>query len=219
MTCEELRGEYELLALGILDRSERAELDEHLNRGCGECTKGLRRAYVTNAYIMTMAPDVPMPRSLRKRVTASVAAERRNWSWITAISAVLASVLLVFGWFGLEDRQKSEAMVTFIKASDTRQYAFPRGRVFVNPSRGVLLLASNLPELNTGKTFELWVIPKGGTPKAAGLFASSGNGSATHMYSGQLDVERTAAVAVSIESASGSPAPTTTPILVVPLTD
>ena len=43
----------------------------------------------------------------------------------------------------------------------------PRGRVFLDPMRGVLLLASNLPPAPAGKIYEMWVIPKGGQPPGA----------------------------------------------------
>ena len=36
----------------------------------------------------------------------------------------------------------------------------PKGKVFVNPRQGVLLIASNLPPAPAGKAYEMWVIPK-----------------------------------------------------------
>ncbi len=32
----------------------------------------------------------------------------------------------------------------------------PRGRIFLQPARGVLLLASNLPPAPAGKTYQMW---------------------------------------------------------------
>ena len=51
----------------------------------------------------------------------------------------------------------------------------PRGRIFLDAARGVVLLASNLPPVPAGKTYEMWVIPKGkgGKPVPAGLFQST----------------------------------------------
>jgi hypothetical protein len=46
----------------------------------------------------------------------------------------------------------------------------PRARVFLNPDRGVLLMADNLPPAPAGKIYEMWVIPKKGAPQPAGLF-------------------------------------------------
>jgi anti-sigma-K factor RskA len=93
----------------------------------------------------------------------------------------------------------------------------PRGNVFVNPASGVLLIASNLPALESGKTYEMWVIPKGGAPKPAGLFQSDKQGNAVHLLSGPIDAAATGAIAVSVEPEAGSQAPSTTPIIVAPV--
>jgi hypothetical protein len=81
---------------------------------------------------------------------------------------------------GMEAATLRQAL-DFIQAPDTRQINFgqgqpapPRGLVFVNPS-GVLLMASRLPASPPGKTYEMWII-RGGSPRAAGLFASDGQG-------------------------------------------
>ncbi|MGH9632619.1 MAG: hypothetical protein ACRD7E_30295, partial [Bryobacteraceae bacterium] len=62
MTCEELQDSYELHALGLLEDVERAELEEHLHRGCPTCTVGLRRAMVLNAAMLSTSPEVEPPR-------------------------------------------------------------------------------------------------------------------------------------------------------------
>jgi len=93
----------------------------------------------------------------------------------------------------------------------------PRGRVFIDPTRGVLLLASNLPPAPTGKTYEMWVIPKGGKPVPAGLFQSAADGTALHVLPGPVDVAGTAAVAVTLEPAAGVPQPTSQPVIAAAL--
>jgi anti-sigma-K factor RskA len=111
-----------------------------------------------------------------------------------------------------------------LNGPETRQVVFgntapapPQGRVLVNARHGVLLLASNLPAAAAGKTYELWVIPKDGSPKPSGLFKSDSSGAAMYLSNGPLDVSRTAAVAVTLEPESGSPAPTSTPVIVAAL--
>jgi anti-sigma-K factor RskA len=52
----------------------------------------------------------------------------------------------------------------------------------------------------------MWVIPKGGTPRPAGLFQSGPQGTALHILPGTVDPNVT--VAVTVEPESGSPAPT-----------
>src|SRR5207237_1367679 len=172
--------------------------------------------------------------------------EKKPCGWISGFAAALACLFVAVVWFGAQDRQ-NEASLTAVQQQlqnskaelaqvqqalamlnepETKQVIFgagkpqpPHGRVFVNPRRGVLLLASNLPQAPAGKTYQLWVIPKGGAPKPAGLFQSDAGGNAAYLSRGVLDLSQTGAVAVTLEPEAGSPAPTTTPIIVAPVAD
>jgi hypothetical protein len=90
----------------------------------------------------------------------------------------------------------------------------PQGKVFLNPARGVLLIASNLPRTPANKIYEMWIIPKGAKPVPAGLFQAQENGSAMHVQAGIVDVASTAAVAVTVENEAGADQPTTQPLIV-----
>ncbi|HLJ15358.1 MAG TPA: anti-sigma factor [Bryobacteraceae bacterium] len=236
MSCEELRDLYELYALGALEAEETAELDAHVARNCPTCVPGLKRALATNAVIASFVPDVEPPSRLRRKVLAGVGtglSPRWGWmgAWATATAALLAGVL----WFGIEDRRTASELAAtrqqvamtqmdlarvqqalqFLDEPETKQVGFgagqpqpPRGNVFVNPNSGVLLIASNLPPAPAGKIYEMWIIPKSGAPKPAGLFQSQQNGSAFHLVPGPIDTSVTAAVAVSIEPEAGSATPT-----------
>jgi hypothetical protein len=111
--------------------------------------------------------------------------------------------------------------VAILNQPDVKQVIFgggapqpPRGRVFLDPTRGVLLLASNLPPAPAGKTYEMWVIPKakGSKPVPAGLFQSAADGTAMHVLPGPVDVAGTAAVAVTLERAAGATEPNLPPV-------
>lgn len=92
----------------------------------------------------------------------------------------------------------------------------PRGNIFVHSKLGVLLIASNLPALPAGRTYEMWVIPtQTGAPRPAGLFQSDAQGSAINLLPVPLD--SLYAVAVSVEPEAGSPAPTNIVIAPVPV--
>jgi anti-sigma-K factor RskA len=244
MSCEELRDLYELYALGALETEEQAEIDAHVVRDCPTCIAGVKRALATNAAIASFAPDLEPPARLRKRVVASIGMEpsRWNWSWTWAAAAVV--LLFAVLWFGVERSRsaaelanareeilrtqtslsKVQQALQFLDQPETRQVGFglgtpqpPRGNVFVNPSSGVLLIASNLRPAPAGQTYEMWVIPKQGAPKPAGLFQSDPNGSAFHLVPGPIDPATTAAVAVSIEPEAGSVSPTTIVIQPIPI--
>jgi anti-sigma-K factor RskA len=245
MTCDELRDDMELHALGLSEDPERSEIEEHLRRGCGVCTPRLKQAIALNTAMFVTAPDIQPSRNLRKRVLASVGVEQSTWSWTWAWAATTAALLIGMIWFSLEYRQQRteladarqqiersgvelsqvRAALSMLNQPETKQVVFgqgqpqpPRGRVFVHATQGVLILASNLPPVAPGKTYELWVIPKGGAPKPAGLFQSDAGGNAMYLSRGPVD-PNTAAVAVSVEPESGSQAPTTTPIIVAPVAD
>jgi hypothetical protein len=246
MSCEDLKDSFELYSLGLLpegeDGGERSEIDEHLARGCEVCQRNLRDALAVNALMLAAVPQTRPPARLKRRVLAGFGIHPAGWGWLGALAA--ACMLVVTVWLSVQERRRAtelaEARTTLLQVSaerdrlqqafgflnqpETRQVNFgtgqprpPRGKVFVNSRLGVLLIASNLPRLSAGQAYEMWVIPKGGAPKPAGLFQSSGEGSAMHVLSGPIDIAALAAVAVSVEPQDGSPAPTTTPIVVAAL--
>jgi hypothetical protein len=243
MTCDELKESYELYALGVLDGEEKSEIDAHLGRGCPACRKNLNDALAMNAIVLGLSPEVAPPARLKRRIVASVGASAgANWGWAALLAAACMAVIAV--WLNLQERRRVSELadarqfilqvsaerdrmqqaLSFLNQPETQQVGFgkglaapPRGNVFVNPRSGVLLIASNLPVLTAGKIYEMWVIPKGGAPRPAGLFLSM-SGTALHILSGPVDVAALGAVAVTVEPESGSPAPTTTPIIVAPVT-
>jgi len=231
MTCEDLRDSYELYSLGLLDGEEKREIEEHLGRNCTVCQKHLKDALGVNAIVLSQAHEVVPPSRLRRRVTASVGMERAGWGWLAALAAACALVAAL--WLSLEkrtadqdladarrnlqqsvaERDRLEQAFSFLNQPETRQVNFgqgqpapPRGNFFLNPRMGVLLIASNLPALPPGRAYEMWVIPKGGAPRPAGLFQSGPQGTAMHIQPGAVDPNVT--LAVTVEPEAGSPAPT-----------
>jgi anti-sigma-K factor RskA len=243
MICDDLRDSYELYALGALEPEERASIAEHLAEGCNTCERRLRRALATNAAILSMAPEAKPPKRLRRRIFAAAGGERPAWGWTAAWATVTAGLLLATLWYSTLERrraaellaaraesartaaalQQTRQVLDFLNAPETRQVTFgqgpaapPQGRILMNPSRGVLLIASNLPALEPGRAYEMWVIPKGGAPRPAGVFQPDARGNAVHVQPGPVDVPNTSAVAVSVEPEAGSLSPTTQPIIVAP---
>jgi anti-sigma-K factor RskA len=244
VSCDELSEEYELYALGVLEEPERSELAAHLDRHCEVCSQAVRRAVSTVSLFSNLAPQVEPPDRLRRRVMASIGVEPRfQWNWMQTWATVAAAVLLGLFWFdhlrrervrdlafrdAMEQVKQAETETarvkdvlallgspeTIVRVSSDGAVQPPQGKVFLNPSRGVLLLASNLPPAPQGKIYEMWVIPDGGKPVPAGLFQTESNGTAVYLRKGGVDVAATAAVAVTLEASSGAPQPTSTPIIV-----
>ena len=240
MNHEHLQDCYELYALGLAEDPERAEIREHLARGCEECMTNLRRAREVAASLGA-TPDAaaPSPR-LRRRILASVGVEERRFGWAPFLAGALA--LSLFAAFYFSSRENQFANETLMLRDQLRRQTIeltrrneafailaspgtieagfgqgPKGKVFVNANRGVLLIASNLPPAPAGKIYEMWVIPKGGKPVPAGLFQSAADGTALHVLPGRVDVAGTAAVAVTVEVAAGATTPNLPPVFAAPL--
>ena len=86
----------------------------------------------------------------------------------------------------------------------------PSARAVYIASRGALILqASNLAQIDSGKTYELWVIPADGkAPIPAGLFRPDAAGSASVVLPQIPAGIEAKAFGITIEPASGSSAPT-----------
>lgn len=223
---------YELYVLGLLEDPERARIEEALRQNEPGAQARLRQALETNAIIGTLAPDVAPSKALRRRVLAIAepAPSRMPWNlaW-AALSACLVAGLVYTGVQrqGLEaELHTRDAMLAFLRSPETRllQPAStgqpqPVAKVFVNGAQGVLLVASNLAPLDAGRTYQMWVVPKAGGPRPAGLFKPGADGSAIHLRPGAVDLSDAAAIALSVEPDGGSPAPTTTPFLITPVGD
>lgn len=238
MTCDELKDVYELYALGQLEGAEKSEADAHLARGCPACRANLNEALALNAMLLASSPEAAPSRHLRHRVLASVGIERSTWTWAAALAAACMAAIAL--WLGVEERNRHSELETarqtlmrvegdrdkmleafrFLNQPETKAVGFqrgPRGNVFVNPRSGVLIIAANLPQLSAGRIFEMWLIPKGGAPRPGGLFTAAASGDAFHILGGPVDVSTLAAVAVTVEPEAGSSAPTSAPIIAVPV--
>ncbi len=120
MTCDELKPDYLLYAMGTMVDPEVSELRAHLDRGCPACSAGLRQAYAV-AYSIGAVLDGPeAPRDLRSRVLAISGEERRvpfwarpmaRWQgWALAMAAlVLALTPVLFFSRELADSRVQQA--------------------------------------------------------------------------------------------------------------
>lgn len=236
MTPEELREQSDLYALGLLEGAELQAFREEL-RTNSEARVAARHGAALVARLSGIVEPVNPPARLRARVLSMVdpsrAARKPIFGWGLVFAAASLMLLMVAGLLSYQINRLSQARradaarfastAALMAAPDTREVTFgqgapkpPRGRVFVNP-RGVVLLAANLETLPAGKTYEMWIIPKGHNPVPAGLFQAKVDGTALHVDSENIDVATVGAVAVTVEASAGAAQPTTTPIIVAPV--
>ncbi len=243
MTCEELSDLYELYALGVLEAEERSELDTHLRQSNDPCIDGVRRARSRMASLALTSPEAQPPARLRAKVVNMVGEPKRSWNWAAPWAIALLGLTVVALWLGVTRREQARVLNQLRAESDrksveitrlteafalmndpaAKQLVFgenapkPRGRVFVNPQQGVLLLASNLTPAPSGKIYEMWIIPKSGAPAPAGLFQSESDGTALYLRKGAVDMATASVVAVTLEPEAGSLAPTSAPLIAAKL--
>jgi anti-sigma-K factor RskA len=114
--------------------------------------------------------------------------------------------------------QKAAAVLATLQAPDTARFLLtssptppqPQIRTFFRKSTGqIVLIASKLPSLPAGKTYELWFIGKDGKPPVpAGTFAPDAQGNVTASLSHVKAGGDAKQFAVTVENEGGSDAPT-----------
>jgi anti-sigma-K factor RskA len=236
MNCEELRESFELYSLGLLEEGgEKDEIRTHLESGCKTCESHMKDALAVQALLLSQAPEVVPPARLKRRVMGAVGVQPMGWTWFAAACA--AAMLMLALWMNImvrdreqqladvrlaltdsqTERERLQSVFRFLEEPRTRQVNFgdpqsvpPRGNVYIHPRLGVLLIATNLPQLDPAKTYEMWLVPKknGSAPIPAGLFQSGSGNTAFHILSQGVNAADFAAIAVSLEPAAGSQTPT-----------
>ena len=173
--------------------------------------------------------DAPATSPTRRRpadvVDLSRRPARRAWMdrMLLPAAAVLAIIVAGMSIVVGNLNQRLDAVVpaneiAAVAAADdlqTWEAPLPDGghaRVVYSASRGEgWFLADGLAPTDPGTIYELWLIDDEG-PAPAGLFDSA-DGLAAHAFTGT--VEDVAAIGVTVEPASGSPRPTSDPVVVV----
>jgi hypothetical protein len=181
---------------------------------------------------------VEPPKRVRQRLMASIGASKtkRRWMFALPVLATACAALLVLSiWSGFElirarhdldvissERRQLKEALAVLSASQPQMVGFhpergPQGSVFVNRSGGFVITGSQMPPIAENKAFELWLIPKSGSPIPAGVFQPMQSNTFVHVYREPVQTNQIAAVAVTVEPKEGSLAPTSKPFLVVPL--
>ena len=80
-------------------------------------------------------------------------------------------------------------------------------RAFWSRSRGLVITGTNLPQLPSGRSYQLWVVTAQ-APISAGLLTPDAQGRVSGTFATPSDIPAPVAMAVTIEPAGGVPAPT-----------
>lgn len=232
-----LAGPY---ALNALPSEELARFEEHLAH-CDACVQEVRGLVETTALLGSAASTAP-PEEMRRRVLAEVgrtrqlnpAAEpvvvvRSGWRQKALVVALAASVIaaLALGGFAfqlarqVEDLRRDQTSVAAVMAAPDAELNGAEldngtsATVVSSGQRGELVFSAEGLQPVEGKDYQLWLLDDEGDPRSGGLVpVESGGGTTPLLAKGIGDA---ADVAVTVEPDGGSPAPTTEPVMAMPL--
>ncbi len=211
-TLHDLTAAY---VLDALDPSELELFEEHL-AGCPRCREEIAELSSTAGLLAYGVPPVSPPPALRGRILDAARAERPNvvplrprWTMPLAAAAAVAACATIglSVWdVSLHDQLSGAQRQALLRIP----VSGASGSVVVASGGAGALVLSNLVAAPPGKTYEAWVI-EGRAVAPAGLFRG---GEATTIVSLAHPVPAGATVAVTVEPAGGSPAPTRKPFIV-----
>jgi anti-sigma-K factor RskA len=224
-------------AADALPPEERAEVEQHLAE-CAACAQEVAEMRAALARLADAAA-VPPPPALRDRVLAEAARTRQlppvtglggrpargRW-WAGAplqvaaaallVVAVVLGVLLVQRQDQLDHQRQLVAEITAVLNDPHHEVRTAElatgGRSTAVVSGGeAVFLASGLPSVATDRTYQLWVMAPGST-RSVGLL---GRGSSAQVLVPKVRPGDT--LGVTVEPAGGSPQPTSTPVVTIPI--
>ncbi|HEY1522584.1 MAG TPA: anti-sigma factor [Solirubrobacteraceae bacterium] len=219
--CAEALGAY---ILGSLPDAESERVQRHLS-GCRECRAEFDSLRLAADALPASVTPVSPPPELKSRVMAIVQAEaellqaageaadrpprrRRSWSWLTTELWRPAVAL------GSTAAVAAVAVVLATSGSSTRtiqaQYPGPGSASLTIQGTQAQLVVKGLRPPPANHVDELWVKRGAGRPQPAGTFVLSSGSVRVGQPVRPGDV-----VMVTVEPGQGTPAPTSTPFLVV----
>jgi anti-sigma-K factor RskA len=232
---ERMRDDLAAYALGSLPADAVAELERHLE-SCDLCAARLRWLRPAVDLLPASVEQLTPPPELRDRLLAEVRAEaersaslaspagarRRRWRWwpepgaiLRPATAIAAALLVAVGGgvgYLLGDRTE-EPETTVVEARPLAE-GVEVSATLERTSAGVILHVDELPELERGEVYEVW-IQRAGALEPSTLFVVDPEGTGTAAVPGPL--EGAEAVLVTREPRRGSEQPTTPPLLEAPL--
>lgn len=215
MDSEALHELSAAYALDALDPSDQDAFEEHLAT-CARCREEVAELAAVAGALACAAPPAALPRSLRDRVLEAARAERPDvvplrprWAVPVAAAAAIAACAAI--GLGAWDVSLHDQLAGSRRAALLRvPVSGASGSVVLAAGGTGALVLSDLAAAPAGETYEAWVI-SGRAVSPAGLFRGGGP---TTIVALSHPVPAGSQVAVTVEPAGGTAAPTRKPFIV-----
>ena len=213
---DEIREQAELYALGGLEAAEKKLVEDRLQTDA--CRKALAQGGLAAYAVAASAAEMP-PRGLRDRVLAVtrttvqkvVPLRTQVWNRQSWLAAAAAAVVLIFAaTWAFESSRVAHTWAAACAPATTQ--CTVTGRVVAVGASQLRLEAHGMSALPSGKVYQAWYIRAGAGPTPAPTFVPDASGEASVVI--PVGAEKGLTVAVTVEPAGGSKAPTTKPFLV-----
>ncbi len=226
MNCEEAHDLLALDAVGGLEPADRADMEGHLAT-CAACRQ-LSAQYIDVASLLPSALEqVQPPARLRRNLMAQVYAEasepsapwwRRLFESIptgrafTLVGAVAVVAAIVFGIWGATGRSTQQPVAYMVSGTSAT------GTLDVSGGTQGVLTVKGLNPLPATEVYEVWLIPKQGSPQGVAFLTPGPHGGPwSAVMHGNMAAYKS--IAATIEPAGGSPTPSDTEVLSGQLTE
>src|SRR5919204_1225815 len=213
-------------ALDALDLQEERRFEAHLGR-CERCRDQVA-AFRETAGALAYDVELPaVPQTLGRRILTAARAERPNVVPLrqrlalpaTALGAVAAAAAIALGIWATQlsssldkeraARKAQRSVIAVLSDCARTQTQGAHGSICVAPTREAVLTVDGLRRVESGKTYEAWVV-KGNRTEPAGLFRGGAGRTYVRLTK---PVPKGALVGVTVEKAGGVKAPTNAMVL------
>jgi len=122
-----------------------------------------------------------------------------------------------------QELDRTRAVLDLLRSTDTVRvhlisgsapWPWPEGKVYYHPKKGLLFVASHLPPLDPGMSYQLWCVAESGSPASAGVFTPDAKGNAAVMMPLAKMRMTPKGFAVTVEADGGAAAPTGPQVMV-----
>jgi anti-sigma-K factor RskA len=174
-----------------------------------------------SAVAAAPAAEAPRPsESARSRTSWAPASGRRftyGWGALAAVVVAAFVGLLVWNFVllnrldGESDLERLAQSATSVTALQTADGETAGSVIYFDDEKTAVVVGAGMEQLGDDRTYQLWAID-GGAPQSIGLMEPGEDGSATVTV--PFDAGASTVLAITIEPAGGSPAPTTDPVMI-----